>query len=285
MCSTACPVDIDTGDLVRRLRAESASRIEDLGWDTAARRWDVGVRAASGALSAADAVPAALPRAATAAARAVLGSDRVPLYSQHLPAGGGPRPEPQSPPEAQAVLFAACVSSMFGGSEAGEPSAAQALLRLCERAGVPIAVPEDWPRPAAGRRGSQGHDLGLRADDADHAADALGGHGPRSPAGGLRCVVVHRGPRGHAGGGRAGLPWAGLRFVDSVEFVAREVLPGLQVHERLGSMALHPTCSSTQLGLNESLRKIAEAMAEEVVVPLEWRCCAYAGDRGCCTPS
>ena len=50
--------------------------------------------------------------------------------------------------------------------------------------------------------------------------------------------------------------------VNSVEFVAREVLPGLQVHERLGSMALHPTCSSTQLGLNESLRKIAEAMAE-----------------------
>ena len=79
-------------------------------------------------------------------------------------------------------------------------------------------------------------------------------------------------------------PWAGLRFVDSVEFVAREVLPGLRVHERLGSMALHPTCSSTQLGLNESLRKIAEAMAEEVVVPLEWRCCAYAGDRGMLHP-
>ena len=79
-------------------------------------------------------------------------------------------------------------------------------------------------------------------------------------------------------------PWAGLRFVDSVEFAAQELLPRLRVGQRLESMALHPTCSSTQLGLNESLRKIAEAMAEEVVVPLEWRCCAYAGDRGMLHP-
>ena len=285
MCSTACPVDIDTGDLVRRLRAESASRIEDLGWDTAARRWDVGVRAASGALSAADAVPAALPRAATAAARAVLGSDRVPLYSQHLPAGGGPRPEPQSPPEAQAVLFAACVSSMFGGSEAGEPSAAQALLRLCERAGVPIAVPEGLASTCCGTPWkSKGMTSGFERmtrttlpmlwEATDHGrlpvvCDAS------SCTEGLEAMQAAAGPDS---------PWAGLRFVDSVEFVAREVLPGLQVHERLGSMALHPTCSSTQLGLNESLRKIAEAMAEEVVVPLEWRCCAYAGDRGMLHP-
>ena len=28
----------------------------------------------------------------------------------------------------------------------------------------------------------------------------------------------------------------------------------------------------------------AEAMAEEVVVPVEWRCCAYAGDRGMLHP-
>ena len=29
---------------------------------------------------------------------------------------------------------------------------------------------------------------------------------------------------------------------------------------------------------------IAEAIAEEVIVPSDWRCCAYAGDRGMLIP-
>ncbi|MGB7449904.1 MAG: FAD-binding and (Fe-S)-binding domain-containing protein, partial [Ornithinimicrobium sp.] len=41
MCVTACPVQINTGDLVRRLRAESASRGQQAAWSAAARGWGV----------------------------------------------------------------------------------------------------------------------------------------------------------------------------------------------------------------------------------------------------
>ena len=49
-------------------------------------------------------------------------------------------------------------------------------------------------------------------------------------------------------------------------------------------MALHPTCSSTQLGLNDTLKSVAAAVADSVTVPDNWGCCAYAGDRGMLHP-
>ncbi len=39
MCQVACPVDIDTGALVRRLRAERVGPVQEALWDRAARHW------------------------------------------------------------------------------------------------------------------------------------------------------------------------------------------------------------------------------------------------------
>ena len=40
MCETACPVRINTGDLVRRLRSEEAPAVARAGWKFAAKHWD-----------------------------------------------------------------------------------------------------------------------------------------------------------------------------------------------------------------------------------------------------
>ena len=78
--------------------------------------------------------------------------------------------------------------------------------------------------------------------------------------------------------------YAGIRVVDAVAFVAAEVLPRLPAPRRVGRVALHPTCSSTQLGLNDALLTVARAVADEVFVPDSWGCCAFAGDRGMLHP-
>jgi D-lactate dehydrogenase len=75
-----------------------------------------------------------------------------------------------------------------------------------------------------------------------------------------------------------------IDVVDSVEFVATTVMPRITVARRLSSIALHPTCSSTHLDLNGALRSLAESVADEVVVPFGWGCCAFAGDRGLLHP-
>ena len=75
-----------------------------------------------------------------------------------------------------------------------------------------------------------------------------------------------------------------LDVIDAVDFAERVLLPRLSVTSRLESVALHPTCSSEHLGVTGSMRRIAEAISGEVVIPNDWGCCAFAGDRGMLHP-
>ena len=60
--------------------------------------------------------------------------------------------------------------------------------------------------------------------------------------------------------------------------------PGCRLTRKMPAMALHPTCSSTRMGMNDSLRGVAEAVADTVTVPDTWGCCGFAGDRGMLHP-
>jgi D-lactate dehydrogenase len=73
-------------------------------------------------------------------------------------------------------------------------------------------------------------------------------------------------------------------FIDSITFAKAELLPRLSITARLESLAVHPTCSSTRLHLDAALSGIAAAIADEVVLPQAWGCCAFAGDRGMLHP-
>jgi D-lactate dehydrogenase len=77
---------------------------------------------------------------------------------------------------------------------------------------------------------------------------------------------------------------SGAEILDALSFIADRILPHLVVKKKLASMALHPTCSGTQLGLNESMIKIAHFVADEVYVPENWACCGFGGDRGLLHP-
>src|SRR5699024_9104090 len=78
--------------------------------------------------------------------------------------------------------------------------------------------------------------------------------------------------------------YAALQFVDAVEFATQNVIPHLQITEQHGSIALHPTYSSTHLDINDDLETLARAIATTVHVPVNWQCCAFAGDRGLLHP-
>jgi D-lactate dehydrogenase len=74
------------------------------------------------------------------------------------------------------------------------------------------------------------------------------------------------------------------RVVDVTQFVVDELMPFLTVPAPMSRLALHPTCSSTRLGLDAALLMVAHAVADEVVVPEGWGCCGFAGDRGLLHP-
>jgi D-lactate dehydrogenase len=76
----------------------------------------------------------------------------------------------------------------------------------------------------------------------------------------------------------------GLTIIDAVAFVDAQVLPTLPAVRRISSIVVHPTCSSTQLGINPALLRLAAVTADEVIQPQDWSCCAFAGDRGLLHP-
>jgi D-lactate dehydrogenase len=65
-----------------------------------------------------------------------------------------------------------------------------------------------------------------------------------------------------------------------VEFTRDILLPRLAVGKKLATLALHPTCSAGP----DALLPLARAIADEVVVPDDWGCCGFAGDRGLLHP-
>ncbi|MDH2443345.1 FAD-binding and (Fe-S)-binding domain-containing protein [Amnibacterium sp. CER49] len=278
MCQTACPVLINTGDLVRRLRGDSVGRVEQRGWKVAADHWDGVSRVGGVALSAARAVPAPLPAVATTLARAVLGADTVPSYSHDLP-GGGPRRPRLTTPDADAVYFSSCTTTMFGGVD-GE-SVGEAFLRLCERAGVELATPADLPSLCCG---TPWKSKGLTDGYAAMRSRVLASLHEATRGGALPVVCDASSCSEGLEILLDGASEAGIRVIDAVAFVDEVVLPRLPRSTRLPSLAVHPTCSSTRLGLNDALLRVAAACAEQVVVPDDWSCCAFAGDRGMLHP-
>ncbi|MFS0734152.1 FAD-binding and (Fe-S)-binding domain-containing protein [Microbacterium sp. 1P10UB] len=285
MCATACPVLIDTGQLVKRLRREDQNPVLAVGWKAAAAAWGPVTRAGSAALTVTDRVPSQAVSAVTIAARAVLGADTVPLYTGDLPGGGPDRRrlagvQGGGQGEAVAVYLPACVNSMFGAA-AGRIGATEAFVRLAERAGVRVVVPEGIESLCCSTPWTSKGYTGGRDVMAKRVVAAL-----RDSTRDGELVVVSDASSCTEGFAHI-LDDAGLdyRTEDAVAFVERLVLPQLgAVMPLVDSLVLHPTCSSTQMGLNPALAALADAVATDVRTPDAWGCCGFAGDRGMLHP-
>lgn len=285
MCVTACPVLINTGSLVKRLRRERQNPVLATGWNAAAKMWGATTRVGSAALSTVDAVPVGLVRAATTTGRALLGEDTVPDYSADLPRGGrsrrrlrGSRGSGDDAP--LALYLPACVNSMFGTADGGV-GVTDAFVSLCERAGVRVIVPDSieslcCSTPWTSKGYTAGRDTMLRrVVETVRASDSTEPLRIVSDAASCTEGFAHL------------LQDAGVAAVveDAIAFTAREILPRLgTIEPSIDTLVLHPTCSSTQMGLNPDLESIARAIATNPVTPDNWGCCAFAGDRGMLHP-
>lgn len=286
MCQVACPVLIDTGDLTRRLRSESANRVARRGWVGAAHVWGALSSMGGAALSVAGVMPSAIPRAATRVARTIAGAEAVPLYDGGLPRGGFRRSEltSESP---TAVLFSACVNQMFGPVATGRTpdrrkplDATRALIELCGRAGVSLRTPEGLTglccgTPWSSKGMTSGYDV-MR----DRVAPALwtATDAARLPvvidasscAEGLQKLLMEVAPE--------------IVVIDSIEFVRDALLPRLKFEKTVETVIVHPTCSSERAGTSGALIDLAGAVSDDVIVPNSWGCCGFAGDRGLLHP-
>ncbi|MFD3540444.1 FAD-binding and (Fe-S)-binding domain-containing protein [Streptomyces sp. NPDC058662] len=292
-CKLACPVGIDTGALMRDLRHLRHSPREERAAAAAARRFRAVEGAARWTAAAADRISGRvgdrLLEAVTGAARKAVRPDLVPRWLPPLPGAAAREVPATRRSDATAVYYPACVNRVFGNAHGDRgPSLPEAVVAVSERAGRPVWIPRDVTGTCCATIWhSKGYDAGNRVM-ANRIVEAAWGW----TAGGRLPLVVDASSC-TLGIAREVVPYltaenrvlhARLRVVDSVVWAALELLPHLDVRRRVGSAVLHPTCSTRHLGDEDQLRAVAEACAEEVVVPADTGCCAFAGDRGLLHP-
>jgi D-lactate dehydrogenase len=287
LCATACPVDIDTGTLVKRLRRQSHSPLAHRLAASLQRHFTsvepalrLGLRSGhliqrwfgAGAMVGVTRLIRAVARQAT------------PLWSAEMPRAARRLPRTTAD-GAQAIYFPACISRVMGAlpGEPAAPSLPEVLVSLAARAGMPLHIPEDAAGVCCGVPfSSKGYAEAHRAA-VNQAIErfwhwSLEGQLPvvmdTSP-----CAQGLKGARPYLSAENQ-VRFDRLRILDPVEFAHDCLLPKLTVLRRTGSVALHPVCSLTRMGLTAKLEAIAAACADTVLIPRDAGCCGFAGDRG-----
>ena len=272
MCATACPVHINTGDLVKRLRSEQQSFVSQSFGSLAASKWSATTTLLSGLLTTAKNVPAPIVETVNKILRQISGNNSMPLWNKALPSGGKSRLALHSD-NPDLVYFPSCVNSLYGESDIQ-----RAFLNLCEKAGLKVLIPAGIQdlccgTPWASKGLTQGYEVmalktkqeimrQVTKENLVVVSDAT------SCTHGLTQIF-----------GETQIP-----IVDVLQFVNEKILPLVKIKTKLTSLVLHPTCSGVELGINKHMTALAEAISEEVVVPLDWTCCGFAGDRGLLHP-
>ncbi len=292
LCATACPVYIDTGKLTKRFRqlrhTETANRIALLLANNMGLM-EIGARFAMGAghltqktfgLGFMRGITGILNKGTR-----LLMDEAFWQWSAEMP-----RPRRGAVPvrpvaKADAVYFPACISRIMGAlpGEQQETSTMQALLNIADRAGVKLRVPDDT------RGNCCGVPFSSKGFEAAHAAavNHTVANFFRWSNGGELPIVVDTSPCTY--GLKTARPdltpenqakFDKLRILDSVEFAHDELLLRLPIKRKVHSVALHPVCSATKMAIVPKLVNISNACSENVVVPRDAGCCAFAGDRG-----
>lgn len=292
-CADVCPMGINTGALMKHLRKmEHSSTAEAVALDIA-QKWGEVERLARVGVEAADIVQRLtsphLLTVLTDVVRSVVSKDIVPGVAGPMPHAAPAELPTTRQQGAAAVYFPACINRIFGrdNSKPAFPALPDVFVEISARAGRPLWIPDDVRGLCCSTPwSSKGYKQG-QTWMSEQMCDALW----RWSDGGKRPVVVD------AASCTLGLKEDILEhldderkeqlkrvtIIDSIAWCA-ELLPLLKIHNKVPEIIVHPTCSTTHLGLNKSLLEISQALSDHASVPLGTTCCGAAGDRGLLHP-
>ncbi len=284
LCGLACPVGINTGEIILAWRARQATLRQEQVALWVARHFAYVERA----LRLAVRVGHLLDRLTRRAWRWLW--DRIaqplglPHWNQAIPFASS-RLSAASMVKAGEegyVYFPSCVARNLGRPQDEERSLGQTLIDLAQRAGVRLIVPEDLDGLCCGQP-FESKGFSRAGEWMSHRLIERLWHwtkGGALPAviDTTSCVGALRFPKSRSDEDRHRL--SKIRILDAVEFVHEVLLPRLELHPLSIRVILHPNCTARRLGLQETMRAVAARCASEVKTPVSLGCCGFAGDRG-----
>ncbi|HRE51416.1 MAG TPA: FAD-binding and (Fe-S)-binding domain-containing protein [Flavitalea sp.] len=303
LCATACPVDINTGDLVKRLRRENHSAFANRVALWVAGNFKMVEMLARFGLKTGSIINAIFGARTmtvlTRLARKVSGA--IPLWSTRLNAPPAiPRRAKENSGKAQAfrssadaeknfqdkgaiVYFAACISRLLGAGEGGKKNIMETFLSVSAKAGIEVILPEKMAGTCCGQIfSSKGYQDAYRFT-VNKIIDRLW---ETSMEGRLPVVTDVSSCAYTLMNIRPALSeinkqrFDRLKIMDSVQYLYERVIPASPAVVKKGSIVLHPVCSLQKMGTQQQFVAVAKHFAGSVTVPVHAGCCGMAGDRG-----
>jgi len=288
LCSTVCPVGINTGDLVRQLRADRHANRENIS-EWIADHYGTVTGAAKAAFGIADASHAILGSkamgAVTRTARKVSGK-RVGHWTPSMPTPAPkiktvdvtPTPAPTGN-KLQVVYLPSCASRTMGPARgaADQTPLAEKTEQLLRKAGFEVIYPEGLSEQCCGMPFKSKGMFNQADAKAKETVDMLlkatrNGEIPvycdTSPC--TMQLQDHLDPR--------------LKLYEPVDFIHTFMMEKLEFVQTEDKVALHITCSARRMGLDQKVTEVMQACSSNVVVPDQITCCGFAGDKGFTTP-
>lgn len=283
LCAQRCPVNINTGELIRKLRGEEAHHAGTATW--LARNFSTAMKGAKFMLHAANGARMILgaPRLARLSASLSHASKgRVPQWTPAMPQpvrlAAAPRTLDDSRP--RVVYLTACVSRAMGPAAADEEQMPliDKTCQLLEKAGYQVVFPDNADNLCCGQPfASKGYQ-----QQADAKRDELLAELLRASRGGLDPIYCDTSPCTL----RLVQELADdrLKIYDPVKFIRTHLVERLDFQPQDKPVAVHVTCSTQHLGESQALIDLVKRCTREVVIPEGIHCCGFAGDKGFTTP-
>ena len=281
LCSLTCPVGINTGAMMLKKRSQQRGQTAQRIGNWIANHFSGVTTATRFNLAAANlshtVFGSTLQGGVTGTIRKLSGN-RLPLWNRYMPSAGAmPKPETNAAPDRpRVVYFPSCASRTMGPAK-GDPELDALPVKtaaLLRKAGFEVVLPEDSGSLCCGQP-FESKGLPEQADAKRREVEQALLKASRN---GQDPIVFDTTPCAlRVKKNQAQTP---LKLYDITEFLHDVVLARLTIHKRSETVAIHPTCSNINMGLQAKLKAIAEACVEKVIVPDRISCCGWAGDKG-----
>lgn len=291
LCATACPVDINTGDLVKRLRRENHSATANKIALAVARYFKTIEWFARAALKMGIGINNLFGKNAmtniTSGIRKVIPA--MPLWSAQI----------SYPPDLAVIkskqfainktnrraiiYFPSCISRMLGTYEGKEKNIMETFMSICSKSKIEVNIVENASGSCCSQIFSSKGFKDAYQFTANNIIDRLW---KCSREGSLPIVIDVSSCAYTLHNIRPALDeenkikFDKLIILDSIDFLYTMVMPEATVNQKKNNIVLHPVCSLEKMKTGYKFIQLSNHFAKEVTVPKNAGCCGMAGDRG-----
>lgn len=280
LCETSCPVSIDTGKYIKKLRAQNLSPFAKKVGNLVGDNLGLVCSSASLGLGMVEGIHRLIGTRSLGkisdTARSISGN-RIPKWTPAMPGGAkspGKNPINQHA-EKKVVYFPSCIARSMGAAKDDpvDSSVPDVTIRVLEKAGYGIIFPANMKKLCCG---TPWESKGF-VETADKKSSELEQALLVASEQGKYPVLCDTSPCLYR---MRKVMSSTLELYEPVEFVHKFLMDKLEFKPKKEPIAIHPTCSTKKMGLTKKMEEVASKCAEKVIMPPDVNCCGFAGDKG-----